>query len=114
MHAVREGVGRPLLLVHGLGSSHRNWDRVLPALSAQREVVAVDLPGFGWTPPLSGEVSIASLTDAFPSQADRALRLFPDAALHWFSDCGHFPHWDQPEETVALILDACTSATTGA
>jgi pimeloyl-ACP methyl ester carboxylesterase len=42
----------------------------------------------------------------FPSQAARAVRLFPDATLHWFSGCGHFPHWDQPEETAALILDA--------
>lgn len=41
-----------------------------------------------------------------PSEADTAKLAFPDAALHWFTDCGHFPHWDQPEETVRLILDA--------
>lgn len=64
MHSVRQGAGKPLLLVHGLGSSLRTWDPVLPALSAQREVVAVDLPGFGESPPLTGEVSIATLTDA--------------------------------------------------
>lgn len=263
MHAIREGSGRPLLLVHGLGSSHRNWDPILPALSAKREAIAVDLPGFGRTPPLPGEVSIASLTDSvedfiaaeglenvdlvgssmgariavelarrghagtivalnpggfwddrqvkifgatikasvwlvrriqpalpmltanpagrtallaqfsahpwklpqnlvlnelrgfddspsldealralvhgprqlgapagslkgklvigwgrqdkvtFPSQAERALRQFPDATLHWFSNCGHFPHWDQPEETTALILHASDPTTTG-
>ena len=32
-----------------------------------------------------------------PSEADTATRAFPDASLHWFSDCGHFPHWEQPE-----------------
>lgn len=64
MHAVRRGSGKPLLLIHGLGSSWHNWDLVLPALSAQREVIAVDLPGFGETPPLSGDVTIATLTDA--------------------------------------------------
>jgi len=64
MHFERRGSGTPLLLVHGLGSSLRTWGRVLPALSAQREVIAVDLPGFGQTPPLDGEVSIATLTDA--------------------------------------------------
>lgn len=63
MHVVRRGSGRPLLLVHGLGSSWRNWDRVLPVLSARREVVAVDLPGFGQSPPLAGPVTIAGLTD---------------------------------------------------
>lgn len=64
MHSIRQGLGKPLLLVHGLGSSVHNWDPVLPALSEQREVIAVDLPGFGDTPPLAGEISIATLTDA--------------------------------------------------
>lgn len=41
----------------------------------------------------------------FPGQAARAQALFPDAALHWFADCGHFPHWDQPDETLRLILE---------
>lgn len=40
----------------------------------------------------------------FTSQAKRALALFPDARLHWFERCGHFPHWDAPQETVQLIL----------
>jgi pimeloyl-ACP methyl ester carboxylesterase len=41
-----------------------------------------------------------------PSQAQRAQQLFPDATVHWFDKCGHFPHWDQPEERIRLILDA--------
>lgn len=40
----------------------------------------------------------------FPSQAKRAVAAFPDASLYWFDKCGHFPHWDQPEETIQLIL----------
>ncbi|HVG16630.1 MAG TPA: alpha/beta hydrolase, partial [Chitinophagaceae bacterium] len=40
----------------------------------------------------------------FPSQAVRALHLFPDAHLYWFNKSGHFPHWDKPAETAALIL----------
>jgi len=40
-----------------------------------------------------------------PGQAQRALNLFPDAHLHWFEHCGHFPQWDKPAETVRLILD---------
>ena len=39
-----------------------------------------------------------------PAQADRALKRFPDATVHWFDRCGHFPQWDAPEETVRLIL----------
>ena len=41
-----------------------------------------------------------------PRQANRAMAAFPDAAMHWFNQSGHFPMWDQPGETVRLILDA--------
>ena len=42
--------GRPLALVHGLGSSARNWWRVGPALATTgRRVIAPDLPGHGQT-----------------------------------------------------------------
>jgi len=40
-----------------------------------------------------------------PRQAARAQQAFPAAKLHWFEKCGHFPMWDQPEETIRLILD---------
>ncbi len=40
----------------------------------------------------------------FPSQSKKALRFFPDAHVYWFEKCGHFPHWDKPAETAALIL----------
>ncbi len=256
MHTIREGTGQPLLLVHGLGSTARSWDLIRPALAAQREVIAVDLPGFGKTPPLAGPVTVATLTDAvegfirreglghaglagssmgarmvlelarrghpgavvaldpggfwddvqvkvfgatvkasvalvrsiqpalpaltrsaagrtallaqfsahpwrlpadlvltelrgfkssasiyealadlvhgprqegapagslqgtvvigwgrqdlvtLPTEARRAAALFPDATLHWFEHCGHFPHWDQPDEASELILAA--------
>jgi pimeloyl-ACP methyl ester carboxylesterase len=46
----------------------------------------------------------------FPRQARRALALFPDARLHWFDRCGHFPHWDAPAETAQLILSALAGA----
>ena len=41
-----------------------------------------------------------------PQQADRAMAAFPKARMHWFEHSGHFPMWDQPEETVKVILDA--------
>ena len=39
-----------------------------------------------------------------PRQASRASAAFPSARLHWFEHSGHFPHWDEPEATVSLIL----------
>lgn len=244
------------MLVHGLGAGWRSWSPIMDELAERREVVAVDLPGFGETPPLNGEVSIASLTDSvaefigeqgldgvstvgqsmggrivlelarrgvggdtvaldpggfwsdrdlaifgatlrpsiavvralrgtlpallgssvgrtlllaqlsarpwalsaetvlpdvrgladspatgaamdalttgpkqqgapagttpgrvtigwgrrdlvtLPGQAARATELFPDAVLHWFERCGHFPQWDAPREATQLILDS--------
>ncbi len=44
----------------------------------------------------------------FPWQARRALEAFPTARIYRFEDCGHFPMWDQPEETARLILGATT------
>ena len=75
MHSVRTGSGKPLLVLHGLGSSIGNWDPIGATLSARREVIAVDLPGFGDTPALAGEVTVATLTDAvadFIKQQDLA------------------------------------------
>jgi pimeloyl-ACP methyl ester carboxylesterase len=255
LNHIRYGTGKPLLLIHGLGGSWRSWMPVIKKLAPHREVIAIDLPGHGKTPPLQGPTTIASLADAvtqflgnhgltgidavgssmgarlvlelarrgealgavvsldpggfwegwhrqafyysiaasirlvraikpfipfvagnavtrtlllpqfsprpwrlpahlvrtelqdyvaspvfdellynlaygeeqegsprgssagplvigwgrrdricFPSQSKKALRLFPDAQVYWFNGCGHFPHWDKPSETVALIL----------
>ena len=64
LHTVRRGSGRPLVLLHGLGGSWRSWDLVAPALAEHREVITPDLPGFGQSPPLGEEVSVADLADA--------------------------------------------------
>jgi pimeloyl-ACP methyl ester carboxylesterase len=48
----RTGAGAPLVLLHGIGSSRRAWDPVIPALAGHFDVIAVDLPGFGDSEPL--------------------------------------------------------------
>ena len=48
----RSGSGSPLLLLHGLGSSRAAWEPIVPALAEHADVLAVDLPGFGDSPPL--------------------------------------------------------------
>lgn len=45
------GSGHAILLVHGLGGSIANWDLIAPRLSSHGHVVAIDLPGFGLSPP---------------------------------------------------------------
>ncbi|MGW3664917.1 alpha/beta fold hydrolase [Streptomyces sp. NPDC005141] len=48
----RVGAGEPLLLLHGIGHHRQAWDPVIPILAAERDVIAVDLPGFGESPAL--------------------------------------------------------------
>src|SRR4051794_41885281 len=50
----RSGAGARMVLLHGLGFSRRSWDPVVPALAERFDVLAVDLPGFGNSPPLAG------------------------------------------------------------
>lgn len=47
----RSGAGAPLVLLHGIGSSRRAWDPVVPALAERFDVLAVDLSGFGDSAP---------------------------------------------------------------
>jgi pimeloyl-ACP methyl ester carboxylesterase len=60
----RSGTGEPLVLIHGIGSRWQVWDPVLAALTEQREVIALDLPGFGASsmPPPGTPAGIESLT----------------------------------------------------
>lgn len=48
----RAGRGEPLLLLHGIGHHRQAWDPVTGILAAERDVIAVDLPGFGASPAL--------------------------------------------------------------
>ncbi len=50
-YADHGGGGPPMLLVHGLGGSHLNWEDVAGRFAAGHRVYAPDLLGFGLTPP---------------------------------------------------------------
>ena len=50
----RAGAGEPLLLLHTLGTDRHMWDPVLARLTAERDVIAIDMPGFGESAPLPG------------------------------------------------------------
>lgn len=44
------GSGSPIVMLHGLGGSHLNWDRIGSGLADRDRPVAIDLRGFGLTP----------------------------------------------------------------
>jgi pimeloyl-ACP methyl ester carboxylesterase len=58
----RAGEGPPLVLLHGIGMSKEVWRPVVPLLAREREVIAVDMPGFGASPP--GPRTLGGLADA--------------------------------------------------
>ena len=51
VHYKIEGMGMPLLLLHGTGSSLHTWDQWTKALVDSFQVIRVDLPAYGLTGP---------------------------------------------------------------
>lgn len=49
---------RTVVLVHGLGGSHLNWDLLAPLLCPHVRVLAIDLPGFGRSEPGGRRASV--------------------------------------------------------
>lgn len=61
---VRRGTGSAVIVLQQLDPP-AFWAKTIDALTDSCEVIAVDLPGFGQTPPLpKGQVSVSALADA--------------------------------------------------
>jgi pimeloyl-ACP methyl ester carboxylesterase len=67
----RGGSGEPLVLVHGIGHTWRGYRPMLPLLEEHFDVLAVDLPGFGHSPPLPA--GVASTPEALADAVERAM-----------------------------------------
>ena len=69
----RAGSGEPLVLLHDIGGQFGVWAPVIGALTAARDVVAPNLPGFADAPSLIAPArpDIAGLTDAIETFIDR-------------------------------------------
>ena len=50
-HVQEDGAGPTVLLLHGAGASTHSWRDVIPDLARDHHVVALDLPGQGFTQP---------------------------------------------------------------
>lgn len=48
-HIQEAGSGPPLLLIHGTGAASHSWGGLLPLLAERYQVLALDLPGHGFT-----------------------------------------------------------------
>ncbi len=70
MNVVRMGSGPALLLIHGIGSSHRSFLPVMEDLARDFTVHAVDLPGFGDSDLLPVPPTMRALADACAAVVD--------------------------------------------
>lgn len=50
LHVFERGQGRPVILLHGVLSTHRYWDNVVEILEPKRQLLTPDLLGFGVSP----------------------------------------------------------------
>ncbi|MER6390342.1 alpha/beta fold hydrolase [Streptomyces sp. NPDC059382] len=65
----------PALFVHGLGGSSQNWSALMERLADEVDGEAVDLPGFGWSPPPANrDYSITGFARAVIRHLDAAGR----------------------------------------
>lgn len=72
IHYMEEGDGEPLVLVHSIGQSIYTWRSLFHSLAQSYRVIAVDLPGFGYSS------RPADYTYTIEEQS-RSLELFLDA-----------------------------------
>lgn len=66
----RSGSGEPLLLLHGMGSTRRDFTPLLPALAERFDVLAMDLPGCGRSAGLGRRPTVAAICDAVEQTLD--------------------------------------------
>lgn len=70
-HVQEAGAGPGLLLVHGTGAATHSWAGLLPLLAADHRVLAMDLPGHGFTSaPPPAELSLPGMAAALGALLD--------------------------------------------
>ena len=62
-HVQRAGSGRRVLLIHGAGASTHTWRDVLPRLVPDFDVLAMDLPGQGFTTGLAPRFTLPGMAE---------------------------------------------------
>lgn len=68
--ALGSGRGDPMVLIHGVDGCWTDWLEQLPELSRDRRVVALDLPGFGWSELPANPVSIRGYAQCVEAVCD--------------------------------------------
>ena len=83
IHYVDRGSGPVIIFIHGFGGSTASWRFAMEHLSDRYRVVAVDLPGFGW----SSRDAMLPLGHA--DHARRIVRLMDELGIEHATLAGH-------------------------
>jgi len=78
LHYEVTGDGPPLLLIHGLGSSCRDWEKQVDSFAKEYQVITLDLRGHGQSSKPSGPYSIRM----FANDTAALIRVLGVAPLH--------------------------------
>ncbi len=109
IHSVQQGTGAPVILVHGMAASLRQWETLMPPLvQAGYRAIALDLPGHGKSarPEAIGFYHIESILARFLAWIE-ALNLSQPAVLVAHSLGGYLAlrcALTLPQQVRALVL----------
>lgn len=106
LHFKRSGSGRPLLLLHGSGSSHHGFERVADHLAASFDVITPDLPGSGLTGPRpDGDYRVATYVDTVAAfMAELGLERFSVVGNSLGGNIGWNLALAEPSRVESLVL----------
>ncbi len=108
------GSGDPLMFIHGHPFNRSMWRPQVAALSGEFRTVAVDLPGYGESAPVSGTVTMQAFADSVVGLLDRLE--IPAAVIVGLSMGGLVTMelgLRYPERVHGVILAATTAAPVG-
>ena len=105
LHAIVEGDGPPLLLLHGWPSTVWEFHRVIPALREHFRLVVPSLPGYGWSVGM-GRFGTREMGDAFHRlMASLGHERYLVAGGDWGAHIGSYMGHAYPDAVRALHLN---------
>jgi len=106
IHYVDEGSGIPILMIHGFGGSHRNFEKIAKSMKSQYRIIRVDVPGFGLSEMPKGEKEMVALYRSFMTDFIRDMKL--DSVYLVGNSMGGGLAWmatyDNPQKVKGMVL----------
>jgi pimeloyl-ACP methyl ester carboxylesterase len=101
----------PVVMIHGLGGCWQNWlENIRPVAATGRRVIALDLPGFGYSEmPADGEISISGYgraVNALCDELDLGEVVLCGHSMGGFTACETSIQFPERVERVVLVSAA--------